>query len=1012
MAANYSSNLRNWQACRGIFKPSAASGLHTVVRESACGKQRTFAGPHAQFDFPILPVAVHGMADVHELFEPNKQPAAAAHESEAGYAPGGVLRGQLLGPYLLLDRLGGGAMATVYRALDQRNGHAVAIKVLRPDADAVMRERFRREAETHSNLNHPNIVQILDVGQVSDSGLTYIAMELIEGPNLSEVMEETGRLSPIDAARILQPVAAALDYSCRQGVIHRDVKPSNVLLRRVHIGTPNAVEIAGLDMPVLPLLSDFGIARALDAPELTSAGRTIGTPTYMSPEQCADSHEIDGRSDLYSLGAVFYRCVVGRPPFTGTTTQILHAHVYDPLTIPDDVLDDLPPAAVTLLRRTLAKDPNLRYADGGELAADLQQLLNSPWPPPAATAAGEATATMPVLDTLPATTAPGSQTVLVPAPEAGTAPAAGQPATPAALVAAAGAPAFIPVETTLPRVVTTMAAAPPRRRRRWLGAVMGGVLAAAVLIFGGGLALNLLPTELVGSMPPAPSPTAPAAAADTSVAAPVPSAAPLAGQTADAAGTDAGNSQSAAPALTAPAATPAAAAQLPTLPPPTPAGDIRSYWSEAEAAYQDGDWQSALEFLTLARRIDPGYQDEVGDQILFESQIGLAANGIARGELEQSLEHWDAALALRPDAGRVKSIALALRALVAPGTLNIAMARWTLATALGSYAQELLAAERACAAAEQLQAAVTLSPVESSAKLLAETQATCEQARRAAEMQRRLAGLSGRLLYSTQDGGSYRIYRAEAKLDAASSLLIDNGSQPSRQRLGAVVAFHSRQADTPGLSLFDLSSGLTPDGRTLRLTTAAGDGQDAPPSWSPTDRTLVYAGVADDRSRIYRVDAADGATPVDLGPGRDPAWSPDQDRMVFNGVNEQGGEPGLWLMNSDGGNRLRLTDNGNDMRPVWTPDGLAIVFMSSRDGNWEVYRLDLLTGDLSRLTTDPAQDGLPTVSPDGKWVAFASDRGGYWRIWVTPLAGGEAQPLLKIEAVLTNWLEHAIQWIP
>ena len=118
----------------------------------------------------------------------------------AEFSPGGALRGQTLGPFLLVERLGGGAMATVYRAVDQRTGRAVAIKVLRPDADAIMRERFRREAETHSNLNHPNIVQILDVGQAPESGSTYIAMELVDGPNLSEVMEEVVRLSPADAA--------------------------------------------------------------------------------------------------------------------------------------------------------------------------------------------------------------------------------------------------------------------------------------------------------------------------------------------------------------------------------------------------------------------------------------------------------------------------------------------------------------------------------------------------------------------------------------------------------------------------------------------------------------------------------------------------------------------------------------------------------------------------------------------------------------------------------------------
>ena len=125
---------------------------------------------------------------------------------------------------------------------------------------------------------------------------------------------------------------------------------------------------------VVPLLSDFGIARALDSPELTGAGRTIGTPTYMSPEQCADSHDLDPRSDLYSLGALFYRCLVGRPPFSGSTTQILHAHAYEPLLIPEAILATLPVAAVEILQRSLAKDPAARYATGDEMADALEKL--------------------------------------------------------------------------------------------------------------------------------------------------------------------------------------------------------------------------------------------------------------------------------------------------------------------------------------------------------------------------------------------------------------------------------------------------------------------------------------------------------------------------------------------------------------------------------------------------------------------------------------------------------------
>jgi serine/threonine-protein kinase len=961
------------------------------------------------------------MVDVYDGSELDRPTAgssaqAAGHASagslrgaEPGaFALGGPQRGQRLGPYLLVERLGGGAMATVYRAVDQRNNRAVAVKVLRPDADAIMRERFRREAETHSNLNHPNIVQILDIGQDAGSGLTYIAMELVDGPNLSEVMESVVRLPPAAAARILEPIAAALDYSCRQGVIHRDVKPSNVLLRRVHADTPNAVQIEGLDVPVLPLLSDFGIARALDAPELTSAGRTIGTPTYMSPEQCADSHEIDGRSDLYSLGAVFYRCVVGRPPFGGTTTQILHAHVYDPLTIPDSLLAELPPVAVQLLQRSLAKDPNLRYADGAQMAADLH-LLTSSTPPPVVgrtSGTGEATATMPALPAVIAPPPVNGQTVLVPGPEATVAPAVD-----------ATAPLYIPGES-LPRVITPLSVPAVEPRRRWIGAVLGGVLAAFVLIFGGGLALNLLPDDILRPAPPAtvallPDSTTGAItppAATGAVTAETPTA-----QTVTAIPVAAATSATLAmPAADAtPVASPLAGASPTAQPLPTPVGDVRSFWADAEAAYQDGDWRNALEFLTVVRRIEPGYQGETGDQMLFESRVGLAAGAIAAGELDKALEHLNAAVALRPDASRVEKIQAALQALLAPGTLNIQMARWTLATALGSYARELINAENACAAADQLQAAVTLSPQTSSAQLLAEAQAACEQARRAAGVRRELAQLDGRLLYSTQEGDVYRIYRVGTDQDAASALLIENGAQPARQGSGTLVALRNTGGAQPGIALFDLSAGLAPTARTLQLTTDAGDAHDAPPSWSSDDRTLVFGSTAPaEPTHLYRSEVGAAEPPLDLGLGRDPAWSPDQDRIVFNGVNEQGGEPGLWLMNSDGSNRLRLTDNGNDIRPVWTPDGLAVVFMSLRDGDWEVYRLDLLTEELLRLTDSPAQDGLPTVSPDGGWVAFASDRGGFWRIWVVPSAGGEAQPLVTINGVLTNWLEHAIQWIP
>lgn len=913
-------------------------------------------------------------------------------ERETPARPAGSLAGQQAGPYRLIERLGGGAMASVYRGVDTRRGQAVAVKVLLPDADATMRARFRQEARTHSNLRHPNIVPILDVGQ--DDGLTYIVMELIEGPSLADLMEETLRLPPNDAARVLAPIARALDYANRRGVVHRDVKPSNVLLRMVDGKDDHAVRIGALVYAFTPLLSDFGIARALDAPELTNVGRTVGTPTYMSPEQCADSHEIDGRSDIYSLGAVFYRCVVGRPPFAGTTTQILHAHVYDPLTIPDDLVDTLPPLAVRLLQRSLAKDANQRYATGGEMAGDLATLAGAPSP---SLRAGEATAT---LDAVPAVH-PAGGAVIVPAPGP---VLAGPPAAP-----------------YTPRAVTPVTVAAVRPRRRWAGAALGALSAILVLAAGIGLALNLLPFDLLPAVADAtptpavvaggPTPAvAPATATDVAAAF-TPSVAP---------GADAAVQPTPAPTRPVPAdasadvsngATPAAPSPTPQ---PTPAGEISSYWREAEDAFAERDWQVALDYITLVRRIDPTFNQGVIDQMLVTIHTQQAAAAIAASNPETALTAINAALAVQPDTPQLVVIQRALESLVAPNTLDKIMARWTLAAELVAFGQNLLDVDRPCDAAPQFQAAGAILPDSDVIRLAAESQALCNRQRSELAMRTQLADLGGRLLYSTQENNRYRIYRAPAAENAAAALLVEDARQPAQQVNGNLLAFHTTRPGEAGILLFDVTAGLPPSARSGQLAGSPEDGLDAPASWSGGYDQAIYASSAfgDGRSRLLLTITGDPGARQDRGLGRDPAWSPAADRVVYNGVGDSGNEPGLWLMSSDGGNRTRLTDNGNDLRPAWSPDGRYIVFMSTRGGGWDLYRFDTQTGVLRQLTDDPAQDGLPAVSPDGRWVAFASDRDGFWRIWVTSIDGGLALPLIEINGILVNWLEHAIQWLP
>ena len=292
-----------------------------------------------------------------------------------GPDPSGIasFTGRQIGRYLVGQQLGSGGVAAVYRAYDQVEGQTVALKLLLPGADEKSYIRLRNEAMTAGSLRHPHLVRILQIGTAAQGEVAYIAMELVEGVSLAELLHQRGRLRPAESANLLEPIARALAAAHAQGIVHRDVKPSNLLLRTVSPGAAHSVQIEALDHPVVPLLTDFGIARALDAPELTSVGRTVGTPAYMAPEQCTRSREIDGRADLYALGAVLYRSLAGRPPFVGATPQILHAHVYEPVTIEEEVYRQLSPLLVEVLQRSLAKLPEERFANANELADALAQ---------------------------------------------------------------------------------------------------------------------------------------------------------------------------------------------------------------------------------------------------------------------------------------------------------------------------------------------------------------------------------------------------------------------------------------------------------------------------------------------------------------------------------------------------------------------------------------------------------------------------------------------------------------
>ena len=391
--------------------------------------------------------AVRSETEEENVTGENRSVEPAESGPDLSRTPGGALTGRQIGRYLIGGRLGRGGTASVYRAYDQIQERTVALKILSQGADDAVRSRFQMEARTVASLRRPHIVQTLQVGNATGDGAAYIAMELVDGDSLDQLLKRRGRLSVAECCNLLAPIARALDYAHQQDIIHRDVKPSNILLRpfdpgafgsppsgshsasavheaeRILIGAPSSGEFptghAAGDLPVAPLLSDFGIARALDMPELTNVGRTIGTPAYMAPEQCASSREVTGRADIYALGAVLYRCLVGRPPFTGSTTQILHAHVYASLSLPDDLLAALPPELVAVMRRCLAKDPEERYAVARELADDLSAIAGRIASLESALAEQTSTLTLVSLPAvgLPPSSSHTTETVIVPGAE-------------------------------------------------------------------------------------------------------------------------------------------------------------------------------------------------------------------------------------------------------------------------------------------------------------------------------------------------------------------------------------------------------------------------------------------------------------------------------------------------------------------------------------------------------------------------------------------------------------------
>ncbi|CAN5402788.1 hypothetical protein BH10CHL1_BH10CHL1_04800 [soil metagenome] len=480
----------------------------------------------------------------------------------------------------------------------------------------------------------------------------------------------------------------------------------------------------------------------------------------------------------------------------------------------------------------------------------------------------------------------------------------------------------------------------------------------------------------------------------------------------------------------------------------------------AQTDFDAGRWQEALNQLLSIRQIDANYMADKLDTLIFKAYVNLANEKDNEDHLEEALALYNQALTLRADDAEAKRESdLISKYLDAQDSEGASWARAVelfkalydqepdyrdvtdrLHAALLAYGDELAEQNNNCLAADQYTDALDIATTSGLIAKRDQVQALCDSGQNGTitatlttttgvavvsgtltatgtleeatpTQTEALADAgekptNGRILYSAQDTAGHSRIMAQAVAGGAATVLREDAAQPALRTDGQRLVFRNTRTDMSGLSTVDPATGLL-----LRFTEFA---EDTLPSWSAQGNRIAFASNRDGdrRWRVYVIWAEANSEATKLDFGQSPEWNPTQDQLAYSGCDTSGNRCGIWTMSGSGSNHAPLTTVQSDDRPTWSPDGNFVAFMSSgRDGNPEIYRVEVSTGQVVRLTDNPATDGLPTISPDGQSVAFVSNRDGAWKLWTVPIAGGPATLLAPINGDLGNWLDQDIQWV-